>query len=354
MAMPMNSEARPPSTISMMTTTSSTAVMTLFCSSCSMMRMSFDLSCVKVTSTVAGQVFFSSSTTLRVASTVSIRLAPVRFDTSMAIAGLPLTRVIEVGSLKVGRTSATSPSVTAASPETAIGKFRMSSGVLDQRRHLDREAAGTALERAGRDQAVAGIERGDQPVERNVVALQEHRLGDDLHRLVAVAAEVGVEHAWDLLDRGLRLPREADQRALRHVAAERHDEHREEREVDLGDLRLVGVARKIALGVVDLGAHVGERRVGIEARLELEQHEAAALEGGGAHLLDVLDRFQLRLERLQDEPLGILRADAALRDVDVDDRDRDVRLRFLRNASDRRKSPPPAGRAASRGSAASG
>ena len=158
MAMPMKSEARPPSTISMMTTTSRTAVMTLFCSSCSMMRMSFDLSCVKVTSTVAGQVFCSSSTTLRVASTVSIRLAPVRFDTSMVIAGLPLTRVIEVGSLKVGRTSATSPSVTAASPETAIGKFRMSSGVSISDGTLTAKRPGLAFERAGGDQAVAGVE----------------------------------------------------------------------------------------------------------------------------------------------------------------------------------------------------
>jgi hypothetical protein len=83
--------------------------------------MSFDLSCVKETSTVEGQVLASSSTTLRVASTVSIRLAPVRFDTSIVIAGLPFTRVMEVGSLKVGRTSATSPSVTAAAPDTAIG-----------------------------------------------------------------------------------------------------------------------------------------------------------------------------------------------------------------------------------------
>jgi hypothetical protein len=31
-------------------------------------------------------------------------LAPVRFDTSMVMAGLPLTRVIEVASLKVGLT----------------------------------------------------------------------------------------------------------------------------------------------------------------------------------------------------------------------------------------------------------
>ena len=129
MAIPMNSDARPPSTVSMITTTSRTAVMTLFCSSCSMVRMSFDLSCVKDTLTVEGQALTRFSTTARVASTVSTRLAPARFDTSMVIAGLPLTRVIDVGSLKVGRTSATSPSVTVLLPLAAIGKFMMSSGV---------------------------------------------------------------------------------------------------------------------------------------------------------------------------------------------------------------------------------
>ena len=161
--------------------------------------------------------------------------------------------------------------------------------------------------------------------------MEERRLGDDLDRFVAGAAKLGGENARNLLDRGLGLAREAEQRALRHVAAERHDEHREEREIDLLHARLVGVARQVALRVVDLGADVGERRVGVEPRLELEQHVAAALEGRGAHLLDVLDRLQARLERLQDEPLGVFRADAALRDVHVDDRDRHVGLGFLRN-----------------------
>ena len=75
----------------------------------------------------------------------------------MVIAGLPLMRVIEVGSLKVGRTSATSPSVTAASPRDRDREVQDVLGRLDQRRHLDGEAAGFALERAGGDQAVARV-----------------------------------------------------------------------------------------------------------------------------------------------------------------------------------------------------
>ena len=71
-----------------------------------------------------------------------------------------------------------------------------------------------------------------------------------------------------------------------------------ERQVDLLHARLVGVLRQIALGLVDLGAHVGERDVGVEAGLELEQHVAAALEGGRAHFLDVADLLELGLDHL--------------------------------------------------------
>jgi hypothetical protein len=128
MAMPMNSEARKPSANRMITTTSSTLMMTEFWRSLSIVRMTFDLSCVKATLIVPGQVFCSRSTTFFTPSTVSIRLAPVRFETSMVIAGLPLTRVMVVASLKVGLTCATSPSVTVAPRDDAIGMLNTSCG----------------------------------------------------------------------------------------------------------------------------------------------------------------------------------------------------------------------------------
>src|SRR5713101_692691 len=85
------------------------------------------------------------------------------------------------------------------------------------------------------------------------------------------------------------------------------------------------------LGLIDLGAHVGERGLGIEAGLELEQNEAAAFEGGRSHLLHVAARLELGLDRPQQKPFGILRADAALGKLDVDDRNLDVRLRLFRD-----------------------
>ena len=111
----------------------------------------------------------------------------------------------------------------------------------------------------------------------------------------------------------------------------RDDQHRIERQIDFGDHRLVGIARQIALGLIDLGAHIGERGLGIEAGLEFEQHIAAAFIGGGAHFLDVADRLELGLDRAQQQPLGILRRDAALGELHIDDRDLDVGLGLFRD-----------------------
>ena len=127
-AMPMNSEARKPSANRMITATSSTPVATEFCRSPSIWRITFDLSCVKVTCTASGHCRCSCVTMYFTASTISIRLAPVRFDTSMVMAGRPLTRVIEIASLKVGLICAMSASVTDAFDEATSGTFRMSCG----------------------------------------------------------------------------------------------------------------------------------------------------------------------------------------------------------------------------------
>ena len=236
------------------------------------------MSCVKVTCTASGQVFCSCATMYFTASTVSIRLAPVRFDTSMVMAGRPLTRVTEVASLKVGLICAMSASVTDALGEATIGTLRMSCGLsnsdgtLTAKRPVWPSSAPAAIRRVERLRELAEL------IERDAVALHQHRLDDDLDRLVARAAQLGRQHARRLLDRVLGGARDAQQRALRHVAGQPDHQHRIEREVDLLHLRLVDVARQVVLGGVDLGAHVGERGLGIEAGLELEQHVAAALD----------------------------------------------------------------------------
>ena len=145
----------------------------------------------------------------------------MRFDTSIVIAGLPLTRVIDVASLKVGRTVATSPSVTVAPARGRDRNLQHVLRLLDQRRHLDGEASARAFERAGGDQAVRCLRHRDQLIERDAVALHQHRLGGDLDRLVARAAHFGREDAGRLLDLVLGLTRDVQQRALRQLAGER-------------------------------------------------------------------------------------------------------------------------------------
>ena len=83
-------------------------------------------------------------------------------------------------------------------------------------------------------------------------------------------------------------------------------------------------------------AHVGEAPVGVEAGIELQHDVGAALIGGRAHLLDALDVAQLLLHRPDQQALGVFRRDALVDDVDVDDRDVDVRLGLLGHRRDRR------------------
>ena len=353
-AMPMNSEARKPSANRMITATRSTPVATEFCRSPSIWRITFDLSCVKVTCTASGHCRCICVTMYFTVSTISIRLAPVRFDTSMVMAGRPLTRVIEIASLKVGLICAMSDE---RHRRVRRGDQRNLQNVLrplEQRRHLDREPSGLAFERAGRDQRVERLRDLPERIERDAVAAHLRRVDDDLDRFVARAAQLRREHAGRLLDGVLGRARDAQQRALGHVAGQPDHQHRIEREIDLLHLRLVDVARQVVLGGVDLGTHVGERRLGIETGLELEQHIAAALIGGGAHLLDVTDRLELGLDRPQQQPLGILRADAALGELHEDDRDADVGFRLPSGSSHRRRRPRPAGTPASRSSAVHG
>ena len=99
MASPMSSEARPESAARMTMKTRMTAVSTEFCKSCSSCLMTVDLSWLNEILVPSGSALANSAATIFTASTVSTRLAPVRFDTSTATAGLPSRRVIDSASL---------------------------------------------------------------------------------------------------------------------------------------------------------------------------------------------------------------------------------------------------------------
>ena len=129
MARPIRIDERMPRKYRITMNTRITAVSTEFCKSSSIVRMSFDLSWLKLTSTPAGSTDLNSSATAFTPSTVSMRFAPDRLDTSIAIAGLPLSRAMESASSKVERIVARSRARTTAFPLAAIGRFAMSSTV---------------------------------------------------------------------------------------------------------------------------------------------------------------------------------------------------------------------------------
>ena len=129
MANPIRMDERTVKAYRMTMNTKTTAVRTEFCRSDSSWRMVIDLSWLNDTSTPSGRSFCTTSVTARTSSTVSIRLAPMRFDTSIATAGLPSRRVMLTGSFRVGRISAMSMARTTAVSEATTGNRATSSSV---------------------------------------------------------------------------------------------------------------------------------------------------------------------------------------------------------------------------------
>ncbi len=91
--------------------------------------MSVDLSWLNPITAPSGSPEAAAFATAFTASTVSIRLAPVRLETSMAMAGWPFSRVMVSGSLKVARTVARSRARTTALDPAMMGRLATSSGV---------------------------------------------------------------------------------------------------------------------------------------------------------------------------------------------------------------------------------
>ena len=92
MARPTRPALLSPSAPTTTTMTRMMALMTLFCSSFSIMRISSALSWLKATSTPGGQLALSWATMRRTSSMVTMTFSPKRFLISSTTAGLPLRR----------------------------------------------------------------------------------------------------------------------------------------------------------------------------------------------------------------------------------------------------------------------
>ena len=205
-------------------------------------------------------------------------------------------------------------------------------GTLEDAGHLDREAAFVGLQRTRRDEAI--VERNEIDDLRLVEAVTLHgqRVDDDLHQLLTHADQVYLEDPGEALDLFLEVLRDRDQRPFRHVAGQVEHQHRvEPRHLDFVDGGFVRLVRQLPLCHVDFFADVCQCLVGVDAGVKLDEDIRAAFIGVRCHLLDTFDRPQLLLHRPDQEALAVLGGNAVVRDVHVDHRDLDVRLRFLRD-----------------------
>ena len=167
---------------------------------------------------------------------------------------------------------------------------------------------------------------------------QFHRIDDRLDKFVARALDGAFQHARHLLDAIAQILGRRRQRALRHMAGKRHDEHRKFRDVHLVDGRFLDPRRQVPLGILNLVAGVDQRVAEIGRRVELDENIAAALIGGRLHLLQPLEVLQLRFDGPEQQALGILGRNALVDEADIHDRNGDVRFGLLRHRLIRERS----------------
>ncbi len=225
----------------------------------------------------------------------------------------------------------------------AVGLDRQAQNVLGRGHHarqLHREIALPGDQVPGRNQLVVAPDDVGEIGGADVVGLHPGRIDGDLQHLVAAAGNLGAQDArqgFQVILQGLgrRIERPFGRRPGQDDAQDRVVAN-----VLLLDDRRQGVRWEQAARQVDLGPHVLQHLVLVEIDLELERHQGQAFVGPGVHLLQALDRFQLALERSDEQALGVLRADAGVGHLHHDIGHGDVRLRFARQGQIR---PQPEG-----------
>ena len=200
---------------------------------------------------------------------------------------------------------------------------------LDDARHLHGKTTLAGIERAGRDQPVVVDDVHQQLFVRDVIALERGRIDHRFEHLFAFAVQLGLEHFGDRFDVVAQLNRDVVEHALGDVVA--HQVDLDDREVVVGRFLHDGLfcgAGDFRLRAVDRVAYVdrclGERIVGVE----LDDDGARAFGGVRRHLLDAFDRTHFGFDRHHEQPLGVFRRNALVRDRHDEERDFDVRFGF--------------------------
>ena len=203
--------------------------------------------------------------------------------------------------------------------------------LLEEPGHLHREAPLPGVQCARGHELVVACDGAQQRARSLVEALQAPRVDEHFEHVFPVPGNVRLQHSGKPLQLVAQAPGEADQHPLGDVAVEGHHDDRKERHVDLVHRGLLGIAGELVLGDIHLFAHVIQGLVGIEARLELEHEGGLTLPRSGAQFLQALDVAQFLLHRPHQQALRVLGRDAVVRNQDVDDGNRDVGVRLLRD-----------------------
>ena len=202
---------------------------------------------------------------------------------------------------------------------------------FDDARNLYRQAAATIIDGTRRHQLVVAADEPDHRRRVEPVGLDGRRVQQNFENLFTVSANLDLEHTFESFDLVLDLARGENHFTLRNRAIERSRQDREERQVDLGHRRLVGLARQVRLRVVHRLPHIIKDAVDILAGIEFQRNRRITLRGHRRHLVETLNRTQVLFQRLYQQPFGILGRNAFISDRHIGNRNIDIRGRFLGN-----------------------
>ena len=187
------------------------------------------------------------------------------------------------------------------------------------------------IDRAAGDVRVLALDRGDEVVEREVVALERGKVHIYLHLAREPADEVHVEHAGGRLDLVLQVLGDVAELRERVARGEVDVDDRELARVELGDDRLLDLGRPLDARAVHGLADVELGVVHVHVRRELDHNGGYALGRGAPQVVDAVDRRDLALDLLRDDRLDVVGARAGVDGRHDNRRELDLRGGLLRD-----------------------
>ena len=172
---------------------------------------------------------------------------------------------------------------------------------------LDREATMPGIHCTSCHQTVVAIDEVGQLGITEAVTFERHRINNDFQQLFAITAHCRIQHAGETFQFVTQILGYRHQRAFRYVTVQHYHQDGKLGNIDLLHERFFRITRQFRPRKVNLGTYIGQCLVGIETGIKFKNDHTAALRGGGAHLLETIERTQLRFHWADQHALGIFR-----------------------------------------------